>query len=574
MGKADGRIRGALGYNLNRRRVLKGASIAGAGLALTAAGCGVRAPAGGASSGASGASGAAQPKKGGVLVHAGGGTVGSYDVNETQIDPHINTPLGARGYRLMYQGLLGYDPHTYEVQPELAAKWEQASPTEIVFHLQPNVKWQNKAPVNGRPLVADDVVFSLNRVRSNDPRFTQRSLLDNIDTVTAVDQSTVKVTTKSPDATILSYLSSDPPLVLAPEVVQKYDNKFTDADSVVGTGPFIMKTLQPQVSAEYVRNPDYWKTGRPYLDGLRTRKFDDQNTAYAAFQANQIDFMLLPGQNTKEYIDKQGPGFKPDWFKDDTVFPMFQPNTKMKLFSDARVTQALRLLIDHDEFKSAWVLTWFGGGRDGSCLCPALDTWDFSEAEYAQMLEWKKPKDDAAKQAIALLTAAGFSKDNPVSFEITGGNDGFIPPALQLAQAQWARLSGNMVKTTIKQVDQAAQNSVRANRTFEVFIGGNSAAFPDPDAWFSVMYATGASRNYAGFSDPTFDAMIPKQRTIFDTQQRKATVKNMVKYLIDNAPTSMFVNRYFLNGVKPKVHGWAAEFYMNGRQYENVWMDS
>jgi hypothetical protein len=36
----------------------------------------------------------------------------------------------------------------------------------------------------------------------------------------------------------------------------------------------------------------------------------------------------------------------------------------------------------------------------------------------------------------------------------------------------------------------------------------------------------------------------------------------------------MLTNRYFLNGVKPRVHDWAAEFYMNGRQYENIWLDS
>src|SRR5690348_1503082 len=101
---------GFLTNRLSRRRALAGASLAGAGLAATLAACGGKPSVGGSSSKSSGSTG--QAKKGGTLVHAGGGSVGSYDVNETQIDPHINTPLGARGYRLMYQGLLGYDPHT------------------------------------------------------------------------------------------------------------------------------------------------------------------------------------------------------------------------------------------------------------------------------------------------------------------------------------------------------------------------------------------------------------------------------------------------------------------------------
>jgi len=558
----------------SRRRLIQGTAASGAGLtAALLAGCAPKKSGPGGSGSSSASSAAKQPKSGGTLIHAGGNGVGSYDVDQTQIDPHINTPLGARGFRLMYQGLLAYDLHTYAVQPELAQKWEQASPTELIFHLQPGVKWQNKAPVNGRDLTADDIVSSLNRVRTNDPRFTQRSLLDNVDQIQAVDKATVRVTTKSPDATILSYLSSDPPLILAPEITQKAD-KIANADQVVGTGPFIMKSLQDQVAADYVRNPDYWRPGRPYLDSLRTQLFPDQDTAYAAFQANRIDFLLLPGQATADYITKQGPSFQPDWFKDDTVFPMLQPNTKMKPFDDARVTRALRLLVDHDEFISTWVVPWFGGGRHGSCICAAMDTWDYSHDEYAQMLEWKKPKDDAAKEGISLLSAAGFSKDNPLSFEITGGNTGFTPPALQLIQAQWSRLSQGAIKTTIKEVDQATQNTVRANRTFQVFVGGNSAAFPDPDGWFTVMYTTGASRNYTGFSDAKFDDMTKQQRTMLDVTQRKAYVKTMVKFLIDNAPSTMLVNRYFLNGVKPKVHDWSAEFYMNGRQFEWIWMDS
>ena len=88
------------------------------------------------------------------------------------------------------------------------------------------------------------------------------------------------------------------------------------------------------------------------------------------------------------------------------------------------------------------------------------------------------------------------------------------------------------------------------------------------------MYTTGASRNYTGFSDAKFDDMTKQQRGMLDSAQRHTFVKTMVKYLIDNAPSTMLVNRYFLNGVKPKVHDWAAEFYMNGRQFEWIWTDS
>lgn len=75
----------------------------------------------------------------------------------------------------MYQGLVGYNLRTLEVTPELAQRWEQPAETEYLFTLHPGVKWHNRPPANGRELTADDVVFSLNRIRTNEPQFQSRS---------------------------------------------------------------------------------------------------------------------------------------------------------------------------------------------------------------------------------------------------------------------------------------------------------------------------------------------------------------------------------------------------------------
>jgi peptide/nickel transport system substrate-binding protein len=554
---------------VGRRRLLRATAASGLVAGLAACG-GKQAP---ASTKPSASGAAVQPKKGGVLVHAGGATVGGYDTAGTQVDPHINTPPGARGFRLVYQGLLGYDLRTYAVQPELAQGWEQVSTSELVFHLQPGVRWQDKPPVGGRELTAQDVVFGLNRMRTNDPRFVNRSLFANVDKIEAVDKATVRVTTKGPDATTLSSMSGDSALVMAPEAVVKF-SKFATAESVIGTGPFVLKALEEGVAGDYVRNPVYWKSGRPYLDGVRTQHFNAQEEAYAAFEAGRIDYLLLPGQATKDYIAKQGGGFKPDWAVDEAGYPTAQPNTAVKPMNDPRVTRALRLLIDHEEFLTAWAEVWFGKGRHGAFLCSALEQWDFSQDEYAKMLEWKKPKDDAAKEALSLLGAAGYTRDNPLSFELAGGAINFQAAAAQLLQAQWARLSQGAVKTTIRAYSQAEQNTVRANRTFTYFLGGNSGAFNEPDAWFNGLYVTNGSRNYTGWSDPKFDAMVEKQRTILDVTQRMAYVKDMLKYLIDNSPSVLAVYRYYLDGVRPRVHDWSSEYFLNGRQYEWIWMDS
>ena len=77
-----------------------------------------------------------------------------------------------------------------------------------------------------------------------------------------------------------------------------------------------------------------------------------------------------------------------------------------------------------------------------------------------------------------------------------------------------------------------------------------------------------------GFNDPKADAMIDKQRTIFDETQRKAAVKEIILYLIDRVPSTVPANRYFLQAVKPKVENQAPEYFLNGRQYQSVWISA
>ena len=432
----------------------------------------------------------ASPKRGGVLIHAGG-LAGDLDTVDGSIDPHTATAPGGKSYRLVYQGLLGYDIGTYAVQSELAQKWEQPSPTEYVFTLQPNVKWQNKPPANGRALSAADIVFSLQRARTPDPRFLSASLLASIEKFEATDSSTVRMTTKVPDVTILAKLSSDTMLTLAPEVVDKA-GKFSSADSVVGTGPFMLESVEVGVGSAYSRNADYWKPGRPYLDGVRTSSFSNDEIAGAAGLAGKVDVWNVPGHSADDYIKRQGPGFSPSWWRNDGGL-VAVANTRRTPMDDPRVPRALRLLFDYQELKTAWSDVWYGLGQNKSVFPPALYPWDLTDAEYSNLLDWKQPKDEAVSQALALLSAAGFSSANPLKFELSSSTTSFAQALAQLVQAQWKRLGQGAVATDLKLYDLATFTTVRSNRSFTYFIGGGSASVVEPDAWLKEIYATGGS---------------------------------------------------------------------------------
>ena len=242
--------------------------------------------------------------------------------------------------------------------------------------------------------------------------------------------------------------------------------------------------------------------------------------------------------------------------------------------TDTRVTRALRLLTDHQEMITAWAEPQVGKGRHASIFPTALSGWDLSEDEYRTHLEWKQPKDDAAKEALSLLAAAGFTKDNPLKFELTVRSSGIIPTAAQLVQAQWKRLSQGIVDAQIRLLDSNALSAARANRSFQYMVTGHSAGMADPDIWLTSTYRTGGSLNYTGSSDPQLDTMIDRQRTIFDEVQRRGAVKEIILSMLDHAPTTVGADLYWLDATRPAVQGYQAENFLNGRQYQWIWLET
>ncbi|HTE85385.1 MAG TPA: ABC transporter substrate-binding protein [Dehalococcoidia bacterium] len=554
----------AAGARWQRRRLFQAAG-AGAGLAgITLAGCGTKTNAPGSSQGGGTASN--QPKRGGTLTLS--------DNFQRGFDPHILQATDTGSFGQFYSTLIRANPRTNELEPDLATKWESPSQTELVFTLAPNIKWHDKPPASGRALKPDDIIFSFKRIQTDDPRFINKAYLSSIDKLEAPDDHTLKLTLKSPDVTQLSNLSVLSLKILAPEVVDK-GGKLGSADAVVGTGAFVLQTSEVGVGSKLVRNPAYFKPGLPYADRVELKAFTDYGTEWAAFLAGQLDHRWVPGQDSAAFASQKKDQYRLDWFP-DLGYDIIQANVSKPPFNDARVTRALRLLVDHDEFKTQWAAVWYGRARYSAVFAAATaDSWDLSEDEYKKYLEWQQPKDNAIKEALSLLSAAGITKDKPLKFTLSGTNGSdYQVPMSQLLQAQLKRNSQGAVDCDIKLYDTTAWTQIRSSSNFEYYVGGHNAGGADPDATFSSTYKTKGGRNYGRLSDPQLDQMIDKQRAIFDEKQRKQAVREIVTYLIDHSPYGSVDARYVLNAAALKTHDFPVEGTTNkfGEHYENVWL--
>ena len=112
-------------------------------------------------------------------------------------------------------------PGDLKLAPMLAQSLEQPDDLTYLYHLRPGVKFHNVAPLNGRALVADNVIYSFTRNATNDPKFTRRSWFATVSAMDAPDAATVRLKTSAPTAP-LAYLMASPWIgIIAKEQVDR-----------------------------------------------------------------------------------------------------------------------------------------------------------------------------------------------------------------------------------------------------------------------------------------------------------------------------------------------------------------
>ncbi len=199
-----------------------------------------------------------------------------------------------------FNNLVQFDPakaieSTDTIVGDLAEKWSwQDNYRNLVFFLRKNVKWHD-----GKPFTSKDVKFTFDMLREApdapaklriNPR---KDWYANVEAIEAPDAYTVVFRLKRPQPSLLSMLASGYTPIYAAHIPPA--NYRT---SCVGTGPFKVKEWRKGEYLDYVKNPDYFIKGRPYLDALHYVVIVERGTRTAALQAGQLD-VAFPGETTK-----------------------------------------------------------------------------------------------------------------------------------------------------------------------------------------------------------------------------------------------------------------------------------
>ncbi len=454
-----------------------------------------------------------QPVHGGILNSSGGDAPnGNWDYL-TAVAPAVVTVT-----QQVYSGLVALADDS-SLRGDLAEEWEQVSDTEVVFKLRPGVTWHD-----GTPFTAEDVVTTLDFIRQPPEGVVspRRAQLAAIDTITAVDPNTVSIKLKQPSAALLVMLASTW-LKIAPKHILATKGHLQE--DTIGTGPFMYDRWDKGVSVKLNRNPNYWNSPEPYLDGIEYFIFADTAARHAAFETKQIlEAGYVTGTPGKQWVDK----LRKDMADSVNVYriygtltPYIVMNNQRKPFDDVRVRRALALAFDHGEAIEAIGL---GEARLSGPI--AADPWVLSEEDLVALPGYGEDKEKDLAEAKALLEAAGVSD---LSFEITyqalsdyGDNAAYY-------QAVWSRLGLNGQPQGFTTADFSER---RLSGNFDVLYHIEAIGYNDPDDWLLKHYLSTSPSNYGKYVDEALDEKLLRQSQILDAAERRALSDEIQKDLI------------------------------------------
>ena len=362
-------------------------------------------------------SAAAEPST--ATTAAGGGALSFAVEGDLQtLDPAIcyDTNCGPV-IHLLFDQLIEYDPNAATLRPGLAASMPEVSADGLTytFTLRDNATFTKQDGSVLRPVTADDVVHSLNRVL--DPSLTPTpspvggaffaqiagadKVLDGTSKeasgLKAVDPKTVAITINAPNRAFLNVLGMNFASIVPKELAGSDTTAFSA--SPIGTGPFYLASYTRGEKALLQRNTAYWREGYPRVDTVEYRLGVDANTQLQQVQAGQLDIMgndIPAGSFTSITTD---PALKDQVIREPLVatnFLVIDTSGPDKALADPRVRQAMAMALDKDNL----LRVNNGRGTKAGCIYPPqMTSYDEACDPYPHDLT----------KAKALMADAGFA---------------------------------------------------------------------------------------------------------------------------------------------------------------------
>jgi peptide/nickel transport system substrate-binding protein len=558
---------------LSRRSLLRAAA-ATAALA-TASACASRKASNGQTAPAqSGSAAGGTPKPGGVLNVA--------LAANTLLDPHL---LSA-GVSVMSAALSrpfriksGVDPQVglnLELESDLAVSAESPDGLTWTVKLRPGARFQDLPPVNGHPVEAEDVKQTFIRATTyvKNPNRGSIGMIDP-EQIQAPAADTLTFRLKYPYGPFPKILAASYSWILPREAVA---GAYDPESLLIGSGPFVLQSHTPDVGFKFSKNPSWFETGRPYVDGVNVAIIPDPAQQLAQFSTGHLDELQVMSNDleTATANNKSATVIKLPTQGNPNIY--FQLGDPASFFLDARARRAISMSLDRDAMGKIL----FGGRYERYVFVP------LTQGRWAMKVD-ALPADLAANfsynlaEAKKLLAAAGLGgQEFKMAYVSDGGVSGGTANSRGAqVEAFHSMLEALGLKTSLVPLN-SQKDYIDSGKGYrqgyypkDTLMQGASAEYTDIDEYLFSYFHSKSTSNEDRLSDPALDAQIDKARTLLDEDERLKASLDIQKYLADKIYIVPSVSSYNFTLLQPAVHNYAVSSTTNrlfGETYSKVWL--
>ena len=423
----------------------------------------------------------------------------------TSLDAHQGDPAWQTSPYGMSETLFRVDENL-AVQP-LLAKGYEVSEDGLTWTVTINEK---AAFSNGKTLTADMAARNLQRLASVNTSFAYLGDYE----YEAADEKTLVIKTAELVPTMISSLTSPETAMIDLDDTKDFDN------DPIYTGPFVLKSFEPEGTVEVVRNEKYWN-GKAKLDGAIFYHMSDEDSKVMAMQSGEIDGYVNVGAAAKEIFS-----LDPDTYTltdNATTRLQFYCLNKNRLSDNVR--KAINLAVDYDAISE------FLSGTN----TPAVGMFKTS-APYGKVT---KPAADPAA-AEAALKADGYTKNAKGFYEKDGKvlkldiwlyNARSLDSIAVVMQQQLKAIGIDSEQHPVEDPDSTYVKTGDYDIALYCFIADKAG---DPYYGINYLFRAGGTWSVGGFEDADVEAMIDELYKEPDVSRRAELANKIVQAVIDD----------------------------------------
>lgn len=418
-----------------------------------------------------------------------------------------------------YSGVLQFDPKDgITITPDLATSWTVGDNfTTFTLKLDKGIQWHD-----GKSLTVEDIIFALNRWAKPptgvlQPRAAGYAAITKVD---KLDDSTLKVTIKSPSVDFLEDLADSWHLIL-PKHVLELEGGVNAPERVIGTGPFALKKAERDNFITSERYPNYFRIAPdgktfPYLDQVTSVAFGDFDAAAAAFLTQRVDRLgILFAEKWSAVAKQVGDRAVAETYLHPDLRPLILNNTKPP-FDNVKARKAVFLAIDRakvlEQLKAPGIPSFYAAHSFFGAHEPLFDfdVWKFRGFNPATRAQ------DLA-EAKELAKEVGLTQFTLIFEDIIG----------DLGQVVVQQLADAGMKVTLRLQDSPSILKLCADRNYEAISHGTAVSRPSILPMIETVYLPGAGRNCGWTPPDNWLALVDKARATPPGTARNDIFKEM-----------------------------------------------